>query len=122
MNMNDTITFAPYMRALLLEAICSRMDIIDYCKYFHHLTFKKSINHTYTGDCPYCSGHKSFCINSSTGKIYCMACKQEGDFLTLVSKQENINLDITLHRLSGYIEAVEKRKATAYAACTGGEG
>ena len=108
------------MRFLLLEEICKRMDIIDYCKYIHNLTFEKSIKNTYTGDCPFCSGHQAFAINSTTGKIYCMACKQEGDFLVLMSKLENIDLNSTLQRLSGYIEAAEKRKAAAYAAYAGG--
>jgi DNA primase len=112
--MNETITLSSYMRALLLEEICRRMDIIDYCKYTHNLLFKRCIKNTYTGDCPFCSGHQAFAINSTTGKIYCMACKQEGDFLVLMSKLENIDLNSTLNRLSGYLKGEEKRKK-AYA-------
>ena len=116
--MTDTtqnkITLPFFIRSLLLEEICKRIDIIDYCDYWFHLTFKKSIKHTYTGDCPYCSGHQSFVINSTTGKSYCMACKKEGDFLTLMSTKENIDLNSTLHRLSGYLEGAEERKK-AYA-------
>jgi len=112
--MNETITLSSYMRALLLEEICTRLDIIDYCKYFYHLTFKKCIKDTFTGDCPYCSGHQAFALNSVTGKSYCMACKQEGDFLTLMSTKENIDLNSTLNRLSGYLKGEEKRKK-AYA-------
>jgi len=116
--MTDTtqnkITLPLFIRRLLLEEICKRIDIIDYCDYWFHLTFKKSIKHTYTGDCPYCSGHQSFVINSTTGKSYCMACRNEGDFLTLMSTKEEIDLNSTLHRLSGYLEGAEERKK-AYA-------
>jgi hypothetical protein len=116
--MTDTtrnkITLPLFIRSLLLEEICRRIDIIDYCDYWFHLTFKKCIKHTYTGDCPYCSGHQAFAINSTTGKSYCMACRNEGDFLTLMSTKENIDLNSTLHRLSGYLEGAEERKK-AYA-------
>ena len=111
----NKITLSLYMRALLLEEICKRMDIISYCKFFYNLIFKKSIKDTFTGDCPFCSGHQSFAINSTTGKSYCMVCKKEEDFLTLMSIKERIDLNSTLHRLSGYLEGAEKRKAAAYA-------
>lgn len=110
----NKITLPPFIRNLLLEEICKRIDIIDYCDYWYHLTFKKCIDHTYTGDCPYCSGYQSFVINSTTGKSYCMACKKEEDFLVLMSIKERIDLNSTLHRLSGYLEGTENRKK-AYA-------
>ena len=117
--MTDTtqnkMTLSPYMRSLLLKEICRRIDIIDYCHYWFHLTFKKSIKDTFTGDCPFCSGKKSFAINSITGKSYCMICRKEKDFLTLMSTKDRIDLNSTLHRLSGYLEGAEKRKAAAYA-------
>lgn len=116
--MTDTtqnkITLPLFIRSLLLEEICRRIDIIRYCQSFYNLTFKKSIKHTFTGDCPFCSGSKSFAINNVTGKSYCMACKKEGDFLTLMSTKERIDLNSTLHRLSGYLEGAEERKK-AYA-------
>jgi len=115
--MNETITLSSYMRALLLEEICKRVNIIDYCKFFYHLTFKQRIKHTFTGDCPYCSGHQAFAINNTTGKSYCTACRQENDFLTLMSTKENIDLNSTLNRLSGYLKSAEEHKK---AACAGG--
>ena len=114
-DINENKIILPrFIRKLLLEEICKRMDIIDYCDYWLHLTLKKSINHTYTGDCPYCSGQQSFILNSTTGKSYCMACRKEEDFLTLVSIKERSDLDGTLHMLSGYLENAEKHKK-AYA-------
>jgi len=114
--MMEKIRLTTYMRALLLEEICSRMDIISYCKYIYNLIFTKSTKHTFTGDCPFCSGYKSFVINSVTGKSYCMACRKEEDFLTFMSIKERIDLNSTLQRLSGYLEGAEKRKK----ACVGG--
>jgi DNA primase len=108
--MIDTVILSPYMRGLLLEEICRRMDIIEYCKYVYNHTFKQSIKNTYTGDCPFCSGYQSFVINSTTGKSYCMSCGKEEDFLSLMSIKEKIDLNSTLNRLSGYIEADEKSK------------
>jgi phage/plasmid primase-like uncharacterized protein len=111
----DKISLSPYMRSLLLEEICKRMDIINYCKFFYHLTFKKCTKHTFTGDCPYCSGRRAFAINSTTGKSYCTACRQESDFLTLMSTKENIGLNSTLNRLSGYLKSAEEHKKAARA-------
>ena len=112
--MRDKITLTPYMRALLLDEICRRTNIIDYCNVILEMGLEQSIKNTFTGDCPFCSGHQAFVINNSTGKYFCINCKTEGDFLTLMSKKECRDLNSTLQVLSGYLKAEEKQKP-AYA-------
>jgi hypothetical protein len=104
--MKDTISLTPYMRALLLDEICRRTNIIEYCHYFLKMNLEQSIKSTFTGDCPYCSGHQAFVINNSTGKYFCIHCREEGDFLTLMSRKENCDLNSTLHVLSGYLGGI----------------
>lgn len=110
----DNITLTPYMRSLLLDEICRRMNIIDYCHYILHITLEQSIKNTFTGDCPFCRGYQAFVINKSTGKYFCINCRVEGDFLTLMCKKDNNDLNSTLSVLSGYLKAEEKRNP-AYA-------
>ena len=108
--MIEMISLTSYMRDLLLEEICSRMDIIEYCKYFYHLTFTQSLKDTYTGDCPFCRARNSFAINKVTGKSYCLACGKERDFLALMSKRDGRDLNGTLQVLTGYLEAKKEAK------------
>jgi hypothetical protein len=106
----DKISLTSYMRALLLDEICRRTDIIDYCNFFFKMNLEQSIKNTFTGDCPFCSGHQSFVINNSTGKYFCINCRTEEDFLTLMSKKEGRDLNSTLQVLSGYLEKEEELK------------
>ena len=112
--MTEKISLTPYMRNLLLEEICKRMDIIDYCSCFYNFILKPGIKNTFTGSCSFCSGNQSFTINKATGKIFCCVCKREEDFLTLMSKKDGCDLNSTLQVLSGYLEKEEELRP-AYA-------
>ena len=111
--MTDQITLTPYMRSLLLEEICKRLNIIEYCEYFLNAPFTQSIKNTFTGNCPYCAGYMAFVINKSNGKYFCMTCKCEGDFLTLMCEKERRDLNATLQVLTGYLKTAEERKLRA---------
>lgn len=106
----EKITLAPYMRALLLKEICRRMDIISYCQNILNIPLKESIKGIFDGDCPFCNDLKTFGITKGTGKCFCNACKTKGDFLTLMCKMENYDLNSVLHMLTGYLRATETRK------------
>ena len=110
----NKISLTSYMRALLLDEICRRTNIIEYCQFMLKMTLEKSIKNTFTGDCPFCNGHKAFAINKSTGKYFCSNCRENDDFLTLTVKMGGRDLNSTLHVLSGYIEKEEELKQ-AYA-------
>jgi Fe2+ or Zn2+ uptake regulation protein len=112
--MREKITLTPYMRALLLDEICRRMNIISYCHSILDISLEQSIQNTFTGDCPFCSGHQSFVINKSTGKYFCINCRANEDFLALLVKKEGRDLNSTLQVLSGYLEKSEKQRP-AYA-------
>jgi hypothetical protein len=115
--MNEHVTLSPYMRGLLLTEICRRMDIIGYCRYEFHMTLTRNIRDTYTGDCPWCEGHESFVINEMTGKSYCMGCRKEEDFLSLLQAKHNDSLTNILSMLTGCVKAEDERKKEIYARC-----
>jgi phage/plasmid primase-like uncharacterized protein len=106
--MREKITLTPYMRALLLDEICRRTNIIDYCNFILKMNLEQCIKNTFTGDCPFCNDHQAFVINKATGKYFCINCRTEGDFLTLMSKKGNRDLNSTLQVLSGYLEKEEE--------------
>jgi hypothetical protein len=108
--MTEQITLTPYMRSLLLEEICARLNIIEYCEYFLKRPLTQSIQNTFTGNCPYCAGYMAFVINKSNGKYFCMSCKCEGDFLTLMCEKEHRDLNASLQVISGYLETAEERE------------
>ena len=113
--MSEPVVLSPYMRGLLVKEICNHINIINYCRYTLHISLTKNIRDTYTGDCPYCKGHESFVINEATGKIYCMGCRKEEDFLDLAQTNYGYSLTSTLDMLTGYAEEVDKRRKKAYA-------
>ena len=109
--MSEKLTLNPYMRTLLLKEICRRMDIADYCRYLHNITFTENIQNTLTGDCPYCGGHQSFVINEVTGRSFCMACRDEGDLLALLCHLEGRDLTSIQDFLTGYLQEAERPSA-----------
>jgi len=113
--MSEPVILSPYMRGLLLKEICRRISIIDYCRYSLHISLTKNIRDTFTGDCPYCEGHESFVINEVTGRIYCMACRKEEDFLALAQTNYGYSLTSTLDMLTGYVKGADERRKNAYA-------
>jgi hypothetical protein len=118
--MSEPVVLSDYMRGLLVKEICRHIDIIGYCRYVLHISLTKNIRDTFTGDCPYCEGHESFVINEVTGRIYCMACRKEDDFLGLAQMDYGSNLTSTLNMLTGYAEGADERRRKAYAAYAGG--
>jgi len=112
--MIEKIDLTPYMRTLLLDEICSRMNIIDYCNITLHSTLEQNIKDIFIGACPFCHDQDAFAINKATGKYICVNCNTEGDFFTLMSKKEGRDLNSTLQVLSGYLEESE-RQMPAYA-------
>jgi len=113
--MSEPAVLSPYMRGLLLKEICNRISIIDYCRYSLHISLTKNIRDTFTGDCPYCKGHESFVINEVTGRIYCMGCRKEEDFLALAQTKWGESLTSTLDMLTGYVKGADERRKNAYA-------
>jgi hypothetical protein len=106
----DKVSLTPYMRALLLDEICRRMNIITYCSSILNITLEQNIKNTFIGACPFCHDCDAFVINESTGKYLCIHCSTAGDFLTLMSKKEGRNLNSSLKILSGYLEKAESSK------------
>jgi len=113
--MSESVVLSPYMRGLLVKEICRHINIIDYCRYTLHISLTKNIRDTFTGDCPYCEGHESFVINEVTGRIYCMACRKEEDFLGLAQMNYDDSLTSTLDMLTGYAKGTDERRKAAYA-------
>jgi len=113
--MSEPVVLSPYMRGLLVKEICSHIDIINYCRHTLHISLTKNIRDTFTGDCPYCEGHESFVINEVTGRIYCMACRKEEDFLGLAQMNYDDSLTSTLDMLTGYAKGTDERRKKAYA-------
>jgi len=113
--MRESVVLSPYLRGLLLKEICRHVSIINYCKYRLQMSLTKNIRDTYTGDCPYCGGHESFVINEATGRIYCMGCRKEEDFISLVQANYDDSLTSTLDMLTGYLEEADARRKKAYA-------
>ena len=108
--MTDKITLTSCMRALLLDEICRRMNIIDYCNCTLHITLEKNIKNIFLCDCPFCHDQDAFAINKATGKYICVNCNTEGDFFTLMSKKDGHDLNSTLQVLSGYLEKAERSR------------
>jgi hypothetical protein len=108
--MNDSITLTPYMRELLLEEICSRINIIEYCQYILNAPFTQSIQNTFSGGCPYCAGYQAFVINKATGKYFCISCRAEGDFFTLMCEKQCRDLNAALQVLTGCLKTAEARE------------
>jgi phage/plasmid primase-like uncharacterized protein len=108
--MTGKITLTPYMRDLLLDEVCRRMDIIDYCNCSLHITLELNIKDIFIGECPFCNDRDSFAINKATGKYCCVNCDTEGDFFTLMSKKDGRDLDSTLQVLSGCLEKAERSR------------
>jgi hypothetical protein len=106
----DKVSLTPYMRALLLDEICRRMNIINYCSSILNITLEQNIKNTFIGACPFCNDCDAFVINKSTGKYLCVNCSTEGDFLSLMAKKEGRNLNSSLQVLSGYLEKAERSK------------
>jgi DNA primase len=115
--MTDQITLTPYLRALLLKEICSRIDIVEYYEFLLNAPLTKSIRNTFTGTCPFCSDAKAFIIDKESGEYLCAACGQTGDFLTLVGKKHNLSVNSSLQVVTGYLgTAEEKRMKSRYTA------
>jgi phage/plasmid primase-like uncharacterized protein len=114
--MKDAISLTSYMRALLLDEICRRMDIIEYCKQ----TFAIKLNHfkgsAYKSNCPFCRQKDVFLLSKKTGRYSCTCCKHVSDFLDLVAFSKKYDLNDTLAYISEYLEKAEEPE-TAY---TGG--
>jgi hypothetical protein len=108
--MTEKIDLTPYVRALLLDEICRRMNIINYCKCTLNITLEQTITDIFIGDCPFCHGQDAFAINKATGKYCCVNCDTEGDFFTLMSKTDGRDLNSTLQVLSGYLEKAEQSR------------
>jgi hypothetical protein len=123
-QIEDQITLTPYLRALLMEEICSRIDIVEYYQFILDAPFTRGIRNTFEGACPFCKGNREFVINAHTGKYFCTTCGCEGDFLTLLNKTRHLTLDAALGFLSKDLKIADERilksRYTTETACTGG--
>jgi len=107
--MNEQITLTPYLRALLMKEICSRLDIVEYFEYILDAPFTRGIRNTFEGACPFCRGVKTFVAAKETGKYFCTTCSAEGDFLTLLNKTRHLTLNAALEFLSEYLKIADER-------------
>ena len=108
--MTDQITLTPYLRELLLEEICARLNIVEYYQFILNVPFTRGIRSTFEGGCPFCRASQAFVIHADTGKYFCTACRQEGDFLMLMSRKYNRDLNITLEALTVYLKMADERR------------
>jgi phage/plasmid primase-like uncharacterized protein len=108
--MTDQITLTPYLRAMLLKEICSRINIVEYYEFLLNAPLTKSIRNTFTGTCPFCSDAKAFIMDKESGEYLCTSCNQNGDFLTLAGKKNNLSVNESLQVVTGYLGTAEERR------------
>lgn len=118
MNKSQTIKppLVPYMRALLLEQVTSRLDIIKYCNSFLYLELKQAIEPVYKGICPWCGKTEVFCCHKTAGTCYCESCETMADFFDIITKHWNFDFSFSLDLL-----ALELEKAGKAPGSGGGE-
>ena len=128
--MNEQITLTPYLRALLMKEICSRLDIVEYYQFILDAPFTRGIRNTFECCCPFCSACKAsrvlkaFVVDKTAGKYFCTTCGAEGDFLTLLNKTRHLTLNAALEFLSKDLKSADERilksRYTTDAICAGG--
>ena len=96
-----------YIRLLLVEEICSRMDIISYCNSTMGLGLFHFKGSTYKGTCPFCRQKKVFALNKMLGIYTCPSCKKVSDFFNLLSWSKSCDLNNALAFLSRHLEKAE---------------
>jgi glutaredoxin len=106
--MTEKISLTPYIRALLLEEICSRMDIIEYCKQTFHLKLNHFKGSCYKGKCPFCRHKNVSLLSKKTGHFSCPHCKKVSDFLHIIAAYKDYDLNETLAYISDYLEKAEE--------------
>jgi len=111
--MTDRITLTPYLRGMLLEEICSRLNIVEYYQFVLGNPFTRGIRNNFEGDCPFCFSIKTFVVDRGTGKYFCITCKSKGDFLTLLCEKEDRDLNAVLQVLTGYLKTADERQLEA---------
>ena len=108
--MIESITLTPYLRDLLLEVICERLNIVEYYEYLLNAPFTRSIRNTYTGDCPFCGASRTFAVNKVTGEYYCLDCPQKGDIFKLMCEKERLTVNRAIEVFTGCLKVAEERQ------------
>ncbi len=108
------IPFAEVKRAVSLEAILSRYELLD------GLT-RKGMN--LAGPCPFCKGAsgRQFQVNLVKNAWYCFGCKAGGNILDFVAKKEGVTIRTAALKIDswfelGLVEEKEKQHAEGLAA------
>jgi hypothetical protein len=114
--MTEKISLTSYMRTLLLEEICSRMNIIEYCNQAFGLKLHHFKGSCYKGKCPYCRQKNVSFLHGKTGHFSCPHCRKASDFFHLVGVFRNCDLNGSLAYISDYLEKAEELEL----ACAGG--
>jgi hypothetical protein len=109
-DLRDTVTLAPWMRTILLEEICRRFHIINYCNHFFNLDLKQMDGAGHRGTCPWCCKKEVFMCNKTTGTCYCESCGILADFFDIITKHWNFDLSFSLKLVAWQLE-----KATEFA-------
>ena len=91
------VPFAEVKRAVSLEAVLSRYDLLAGMA-------KKGQN--LAGPCPFCKGKSArlFQVNLAKGAWYCFGCKQGGNVLDFVARKEGVSVRSAAVRLDTWFE------------------
>ena len=106
----DTIILNDFMRSLLLEALCSRMDLIEFFRQHLRIELSSQLpDRESNGTCPWCGSANdddtpTFFVNTKSGKCHCIQCNREDDFLSILCEKKNMQLHQALYYLTGCLE------------------